>query len=260
MTANPPSDVEKPQPQVVVEDHGAVAALRLSHGVTNALTSELVDELARLARQAGRERRALLLAGGEKFFSIGLDLPRLLPLDRAELADFFERLSDLLALLHCLPIPTACAARGHAVAGGLTLLATVDFRFGASGRTLFGLNEVKLGLPVPYAVDLMLRQAVGDGAATRMQFGGEFIDAARAGEIGLLHGTFPKEEVEGRALEHLQELARLPQPALAAMKAVRTEEFSRLYAANGKRWNREFVACWFMPQTQELLREAAQKI
>ena len=50
---------------------------------------------------------------------------------------------------------------GHAVAGGCVLALATDLRLIAAGKKLIGLNEVTIGLPVPYLADLALRQLVG---------------------------------------------------------------------------------------------------
>ena len=59
--------------KVKIESHADVAILRLSNGVTNAISPELVDDLADALDQAKEEFKGLILAGGSKFFSIGFD-------------------------------------------------------------------------------------------------------------------------------------------------------------------------------------------
>ena len=108
----------------------------------------------------------MVLAGGTKFFSIGLNLPELIGLNRKEMAEFWERFTQTVFGLYTLPMPTVCAVCGHAVAGGNILALTCDYRIGSTENRKIGLNEILLGLPVPYLADLMLRQVSGDRAAT----------------------------------------------------------------------------------------------
>ena len=61
--------------QVVLEDQGDVAILRLTNGVTNAIGAELVDTLSLAIEEVKSRFSGLILAGNTKFFSIGLDLP-----------------------------------------------------------------------------------------------------------------------------------------------------------------------------------------
>ncbi|MBW2141335.1 MAG: hypothetical protein JRG97_09730 [Deltaproteobacteria bacterium] len=67
-------------PKVTLEQKETLAVLRLTNGVTNPISPELVEELLKAVRQVKEENLGLVLAGGTKFFSIGLDLPILLAL------------------------------------------------------------------------------------------------------------------------------------------------------------------------------------
>ena len=103
----------------------------------------------------------MLLCGGNKFFSIGLDLPALLKLDRPAMHHFLEDFNDLCLALFTAAFPTACALAGHAVAGGNILALTCNYRYAISGKKI-GLNELKLGVPVPYLADMILRHTIGN--------------------------------------------------------------------------------------------------
>ncbi|MGD9010542.1 MAG: enoyl-CoA hydratase-related protein [Desulfobacteraceae bacterium] len=72
--------------QVSIETHGDVALLRLANGVTNAIGPVMVDELLEALQAVQLDYRGMVLAGGDKFFSIGLDLPLLLTLDEDDMA------------------------------------------------------------------------------------------------------------------------------------------------------------------------------
>ena len=136
--------------RVVIEERGRVAVLRLSSGVTNAIGPLLVEELSGALDKIRLEFEGLVLAGGSKFFSIGLSLPELLKLERTAMADFWQRFDALIFHLFTLPIPTVCALAGHAVAGGTILALSCDYRFAAAEDKKVGLNEVKLRLPANF--------------------------------------------------------------------------------------------------------------
>src|SRR5512137_1705530 len=127
---------------LTLEDHGKVAIVRMANNVINAIGAEVVEELS-LALQEVRGRfRGMVLAGGNKFFSIGLNLPELIELDRDGMADFWTRFEDTVLKLYTLPLPTAAAIAGHANGGGAILALACDFRFIAAGRKLISLNEI----------------------------------------------------------------------------------------------------------------------
>ena len=122
----------------------------------------------------------MVLAGGEKFFSIGFDIPTLLELDRPSMTEFFHKFNQVVFNILTLPLPTAAAVKAHAVAGGAIMMLTCDYRFAATGRVLIGLNGIKLGVPIPYLPDMILRQIAGDQVASDMLYLGEFVKSSDA--------------------------------------------------------------------------------
>jgi enoyl-CoA hydratase/carnithine racemase len=246
-------------PKVVIEEHENLAVLRLDNGVINAISPDLVDDLSAALKQVKDEFYGTVLAGGVKFFSMGFSLPDLLRLDRAGMEHFIYNFSQAAFDFLVLPMPTACAIAGHVIAAGSILALMSDYRFAASGKKLIGLNEVKLGLPTPYLADLMLRQIVGDRAATDMLYRGEFIASSEAQRIGLIDEILPEDKVEARALEKIAELAALPRKGFVDIKANRIEDARLRYEENYRSKTEYFLDCWFSEPTQELLTEAAKK-
>jgi enoyl-CoA hydratase/carnithine racemase len=243
---------------VSIEPRENVGVVRLTYGVTNPIGPELVESLSSALRQARSEFQALVLAGGDKFFSIGFDLPTLLDLDRSGMTAFFHGFGDLVLDLYTLPMPTVCAVKRHAVAGGTILMLTTDYRFASSGRTLVGLNEIRLGVPVPYAADLMLRQLVAERVATEVICRGELVEASSMQASGLVDRILPADDVESHAVEFAAELAGFSPDAFAALKENRVEEVKKRYDAHGRERNERFLDVWFTPSAQEGLREAAK--
>jgi enoyl-CoA hydratase/carnithine racemase len=244
---------------VTLEPHEDVAVLRLTNGVTNPINPALLDELDEALQAVRGQFSGLVLAGNTKFFSMGFDLPFLLKQDRAGMAGFFYRFNDLAGRLYALPLPTVCVIAGHAVAGGFILAQTCDYRFAADGKQKMGLNEVRLGVPVPYLSDLMLRQVAGDRAATAMIYEGAFITAAQALPSGIVDQVFPGEMVEAQALEKVKALANLPKAALAAIKSNRVGQVLSRYSQHHREKNEAFLDCWCSAPVQQLLQEAARK-
>jgi len=90
-------------PKVVVEGHDNLAIVRLTSGVTNAISPALVEDLSTAVKRVEGRFRGVVLAGGAKFLSIGFDLPTLLKLNRAEMTKFF--VNSIKQHLHFLPCP-----------------------------------------------------------------------------------------------------------------------------------------------------------
>lgn len=244
---------------VVLEDHGAIAVLRLTNGVTNAIGPAMVAELSAALQEVKERFRGLVLAGGNKFFSIGLDLPVLLNLNRADMSDFWVKFEDTVLDLYTLPLPTAAAITGHANGGGAILALACDFRFIAAGRKLLSLNEVKIGLPVPYLADLMLRQIAGDRIAVNLEYLSEFIGPEAAQAAGLADAVCPEGEVEAQALSHVQRVVDLPPFGFPLTKQHRVNQLRSQFLAARAEITAAFMDLWSAPQVQHLLGEAAKK-
>jgi enoyl-CoA hydratase/carnithine racemase len=240
-------------------DHGTVGIVRLNNGVTNAINPELLEDLSEAILMIRRDYRGMILAGGGKFFSIGLDLPTLMHFNRTDLSDFLHKLDEVVLNLLTLPLPTCCVLSGHAVAGGCVLALTGDFRYAEVGKKFIGLNEVKLGLPVPYLADAVLRQIVGDRAATEMLYCGEYMTTSEATGIGLVDALLSPEDLEERAIEKVAHIANLPQAAFSAIKSNRVETIRLRYEANHELKKKLFLDCWFTEQVQALLEEASRR-
>ncbi len=239
--------------------HGNVAVVRLANKPANAIGRELVADLSAALGDARHKAGAMVLCGGTKFFSIGIDLPFLLTLERREMADFWDSFTGLCYDLYAVEIPVVCALAGHAVAGGNILALSADFRFGSRGKNRIGLNEIKLGVPVPGPADLILRQVVGDRVATRMMYEGNFLSFEEAETVGLIDELHPADSVEKRAVEKAALLASFEQKAFSVIKNGRVDEVRNRHLETVREKNERFLDCWFTEPVRQKLSEAAKK-
>jgi enoyl-CoA hydratase len=98
--------------------------------------------------------------------------------------------------------PLIAAVEGFALAGGLELMISCDLVV-AADNAKFGIPEVKRGLAAAAGGLMRLPRQVPPRVAMEMALTGDFIDATRAAEIGLVNRVVPA----GSALEAAQELA-----------------------------------------------------
>ncbi len=246
--------------QVTVD--GEIAIVRLCRGTTNAIGPDLIAELTQALRRLAEDldvRGVVLASGNDKFFSIGLDIPYLIDLSPAEFAAFYQAFNELCLGLYTLPKPTASAISGHATAGGCILALCCDFRLIAEGRKLIGLNEIKLGVPVPYVADRLLRDAVGAHRARLIMESGEFYTPEGALSFGLVDEVVPMPDLLPRALEQVRAFTALPPGGYAGIKRNRTEVVEHQIRSRLEATSEAFVECWYSPEARERLREAAAK-
>ena len=142
-----------------LETKGPLVTLRLDKPRGNAIDEPLVKELVEVCRQGGADdavRGVLLASAHPKLFCPGLDLVTLLDYDRAAMGRFLGLFAEALWSLYGLRKPVVAALSGHAVAGGCILALTADFRVLRRGGVQIGLNEVKVGVPLPWSVAVFM--------------------------------------------------------------------------------------------------------
>ncbi len=244
---------------VTLEMHDSVAVVRLRRGVSNAINLTLVTELRSLLSKAARDRQVhglVLTSANSKFFSIGFDLPALYELSPQDFKEFYQAYNRLCLDLYSWPKPTLAALPGHAIAGGCILAMCCDGRIIATGRKLTGLNEVKLGVPVPYPADRILREIVGSRNARIIMEGGEFYPPDEALALGLVDRILPAEDLETSAMEHIRGTGALSTQAFALIKRNRVEPvMEQITSVLGEK-EKNFMESWFSPETRTLLAEA----
>jgi len=172
-----------------VEIQDSVAVAKLSRGVTNAFNLELVDELLKLIldlKFKDQVRALVLTSSNEKFFSIGFDIPQLFELSPEDFQLYYQKFNQMCLALYTFPKPTVAAITGHAIAGGCILALCCDYRVIADERQLMGLNEIKLGVPVPYLADCILRSLVGVRAARLIMESGDFYPPLQLFQMGMV--------------------------------------------------------------------------
>lgn len=245
-----------------VSRHDGVVRLAMDRGRTNALGLEDAQELSdRLKGLAGddRARSVVLASESGTFFSIGFDVPRLFRMDREAFRSFYDAFSRTCLDLYAFPKPAVAEVSGHAAAGGCVLALCCDYRVAGRGRWRIGLNEIRLGVPVPHLADALLRNLAGLRAARDLTDGGGFLGPEQALEAGLLDELVPAGDAAGRAMEKARELGSMPGRSFARIKRNRTEAIRRQVLDEWEEQQQYFVDCWFHPDTRERLEKVMER-
>ena len=247
---------------ISVESHGKVVLAKLNHGISNAINPKVVKELETILNQVKNDtgiNGLVLGSSNEKFFSIGYDIPELFEMNRIDFKGFYRLFNQLCLDLFTLPKPTVAAITGHAIAGGCILALCCDYRFIAKGHKLMGLNEVKLGLPVPYMPDRLLHALVGVCKAREMMESGEFYPSDKALEIGIVDKMLPIEDVVKAAIEHVDTLGSLPKVGYGIIKQNRVEVIQEQVMARQDEKEAYFIESWYSDDARKCLKEAMKK-
>jgi len=245
-----------------VEYYDHVAIVKLNRPVANALNLQLVNELAEMLQKVkhNSDVHSLVLgSSNDKFFCIGFDIPHLFELAREDFAFFFHTFNQMCLDLYTLPKPAVAAIAGHATAGGCILALCCDYRFIAEGRKFMGLNEIKLGVPVPYLADCALRHLVGTRNARDVVDSGEFYLPEQLLHKGMVDQALPLDQVLPRSIEKAGALGALPQAAFAMIKRNRVETVEAQVLAHMGEKERFFIERWYSDEARERLQEAMKK-
>ncbi len=239
-----------------LEREGSLARLRLDKGRGNAIDDALVADLRRAADELAADdsvRGVLLASAHPKLFCPGLDLVTLLGHDRPAMKAFMSAFVDAVWALYGLRQPMVAAVSGAAVAGGCVLALTADYRVLRRGAPI-GLNEVKVGVPLPWSVTALLRASVPPTALTRIALLGRNFTDEEAVAVGLVDEVCDEGQVEATALERLAELSDKEPSALAATKACLREPVRQQMRARETEHLQGFLEAWFSPATRERIQ------
>lgn len=238
------------------------ALLKLNRSVTNPINLELINDLSGHIKTSIDDKGVagvVLTSTNEKFFSIGFDIPELIDLSEEKFREFYSAFNRLCLQMYTFPKPLIAAITGHAVAGGCILTLCCDYRFIAEGKKLMGLNEIKLGVPLPYPADRVLRQIVDDHAARRILDTGDFFPPEETLAMGLVDDVMPLDEVVERAIKKAKLIEEHSLNAFAVIKHNRTEKVEAEIRANLAAKEKIFIEMWYSPETREKLKAALEK-
>ncbi len=190
---------------------GHVARLTIDNAgklnsLNRALMAEIVEAAGRLAEDP-QLRLVILTGAGERAFVGGADISEIAALDKESARGFITSVHRCCDVFRRLPVPVIARIDGYALGAGLELAAACDLRV-ASERSVFGMPEVRIGIPSVVEAAL-LPKLIGQGRARRLLLTGETIDAAEALAWGLVDIVVPYQALD----EAVDNLAR---PILAA--------------------------------------------
>lgn len=237
-----------------IQHHGDIHELRLNRPPVNALNRDLLSALTAAVEAAPKNgARGLILSGGVKVFSGGLDVPEMIKLDREGLKQTWDSFFNTARTLAKSSIPIAAAIAGHSPAGGCVLALCCDYRVMARGPFRIGLNETQVGLPVPEAVQYLMRRVVGPHRAERLIVAGAMLESDQAYALGLVDELTDTDGVVVRAVHWLTELLALPSmPMLATRRIARADLIAALDGFGEEALHR-FVEGWYSPDSQAAL-------
>jgi enoyl-CoA hydratase len=189
-----------------------IATITLDDGKVNALSPEMLGSIGAALDRAEADEAVVVMTGRRRTFSAGFDLksedwPTMLTAG----ARTAERMLSF-------PRPIVVACNGNALAMGAFLLLSADHRVGSEGDFKIGLNEVAIGLTLPYFGIALARHRLTRPAFDRCTVTGVILDPDAARAAGFLDEVVAPDDLVATARAAAEQLRGIDMNAHHATK------------------------------------------
>lgn len=195
-------------PLVSYHLEGGIATLTMDDGKRNALSTEMLTAIREAFDRARADGAAVILTGREGVFSAGFDL-KLIRSGRLEALSMLKAGFEITPHILSHPRPVVAACNGHALAMGLFLLLSCDYRVGVRGPYKLGANEVAIGIPMPRTGVEMCRLRMTPSYFQRATILGEVFDPESSLAGGLVDRLVEEPELASTARSVAESLLAL---------------------------------------------------
>ncbi|MSO59070.1 MAG: crotonase/enoyl-CoA hydratase family protein [Ilumatobacteraceae bacterium] len=222
-----------------------VGVITMDDGKANAISLAMQKGLNAALDQAEKDTATVVLAGRPGILSAGFDLKTL----NAGGADAVAMLNggiEIAIRLLSFPTPVVIACGGHAIAMGVFLLLSGDYRIGVKGNFRYTANEVAIGMTMPYSTIEIMRNRLTPSAINRSVMLAEVFTPDNAVETGFLDLVVDDADLMTSAMAFAQSTSGLNVAAhLASKKRVRGQVLEAIRAGlviDSAGWQKQFVS------------------
>ncbi len=208
-----------------------VSTVAMDDGKVNVFSIGMLRSLHEAFDLAEQDGTVVLVKGRPGCFTAGFDLQALSgpPEDVLTLLRLGASLAERILTF---PAPVAVACTGHAFPAGAFLLMAADVRLGAAGPFRLGLNEVRIGLTLPWFAVVLARHRLTPAHFDHAAVTGDMFSPETAREAGLLDVVVSAADLDQAARAVAEDLASLDRRAhLTTKQRVRRPVLEELRAA-----------------------------
>jgi enoyl-CoA hydratase len=203
---------------VTYERNGEVSTVTMDDGKVNVFSIPMLRSLHDAFDHAERDGTVVLLTGRPGYFSAGFDLNVLRDGSPEDAVTLLRLGATLAERILSFPAPVAVACTGHAFPAGAFLLMAADSRIAADGPFKLGLNEVRIGLTLPWFAVVLARHRLAPAHFDHAVVTGTMLTPPQAREAGLLDAVVTPDALEATAAAAAADLATIDRRAHAATK------------------------------------------
>jgi len=196
---------------------GPTATITMDDGKANAFSIPMLRAVHGAFDRAEDDDAVVILTGRAGYFSAGFDL-KVFAGDPRDVLEMLVLGATLAERVLSFPRPVVVACSGHAYPAGAFLLLAADARIGVDGPFRIGLNEVRIGLTVPWFAIELARHRLHPAAFDRTVVNATMYSPNDAVAAGFLDRVVAVDELAGAGAEAAATLAQLDPVAHAATK------------------------------------------
>jgi enoyl-CoA hydratase len=208
------------EPVLVRHDARGVATVSINNPAkANRLGIETMQAFVATVSALGEDPdlRVLVVTGeGERAFMGGANLFELGELNQVTARAFITQVHHMSKVLRDLPVPVVARVNGWSLGAGLEVMAACDMRV-ASDHAMFGMPEVKVGLPSVVEAAL-LPQLIGWGRTKILLYTAENIDAPTAFQWGLVEKIVPAADLDAAVAQWVDAIVEAGPRAIRLQK------------------------------------------
>lgn len=237
---------------VTYRREGNVGIITMDDGKANAVSLALQGELNAALDRAEADNVPVVITGRQGILSAGFDLKTL----AASGQPAVDMLNGGLALsirLLTFPTPVVVACPGHAIAMGIFLMLSSDYRIGVRGNYRYAANEVAIGMTMPFFAIEILRHRVNPPAVTRAVGLAEAFTPDNGVETGVVDLVVDESELMPTAIALAESFTSLDLTAHAHSKRrLRADVITAMTAGAAKDnegWIKQFLEPLEQPHT-----------
>ena len=242
--------------------NGDIGIISIDRPPVNAINPELVSSLSQAldSFKSNDKINGVILQGRNGIFSAGLDITHLFPKDREYIDSFWKDFSTLLVNMFSFPKPLYSSIGGHCPAGGTVMVIMSDYRIMSKGKYVIGLNEVDVGLTVPYGIGMVFQYVVGMRNAEELLLKAKLISPEEAFRVGLVDELCDPETLLDTTLERIVVASDLYSPQQTKTKQILREQTLNVVQQNFDRDAQLILDSWFSESGQGRLEALFNKL
>ncbi|WOJ97228.1 crotonase/enoyl-CoA hydratase family protein [Congregibacter brevis] len=222
---------------VTIEENEAYTMITMDDGKANALSFAMFEAVNAALDTAEAAGKVTIIAGRPGKFSAGFDLS-VMGAGGDPMVKLLRMGVDLSVRLLSFSTPVVLAVTGHALAMGALLCLSADYRVGMKGNYKLGLNEVAIGMTLPWFGIELARARLAETHINDAVGLAHVYDPGSAVTVGYIDEAVEGEQLISRAVElatgysalnmaaHKATKARIREPLMASLEEAVRRDFA----------------------------------